>query len=430
MDRGRVIEFLAQIPLLQRLPSLSLLKIAQSVRVKRYENGEYVVHKGKTGELIYFILEGQAEISGPADAEEGNYPTVSLKKFDNFGHENYGCINRANVIALSKLTCLVLSERYSNLLQPKSIWNADEASEGFSLVERTLCLEPLEVDIFRGFTLPGSPSFRQVFGGQFIGQALAAATKTVDCLKLVHSLHALFILAGHNNVPIIYHIHRKHDGKNFATRQVDAQQNGRVIFILLASFQQKVVEEFEHQEVCMPHVPDPETLPNLEELRERRLSDPNLSMEYRNKITSKKFIPWPIEIRSCDVINFSEQSQPRLKYWFKARGKLTDDPALHRCVVAYASDLIFGGVSLNPHRRRGLKTASLSLDHSIWFHRPVRADDWLLFAMKSQSASGGRGLCTGQMFNKSGRLIMSLTQEGLIRKAKVVVQNEVPKSKL
>ncbi|XP_042408594.1 acyl-coenzyme A thioesterase 8-like isoform X7 [Zingiber officinale] len=393
MDRGRVIEFLAQIPLLQRLPSLSLRKIAQSVRVKRYENGEYVVREGKTGELIYFILEGQAEISGPADAEKGNYPTVSLKKFDTFGH--------------------------------------DEASEGFSLVERTLCLEPLEVDIFRGFTLPGSPSFRQVFGGQFIGQALAAASKTVDCLKLVHSLHALFILAGHNNVPIIYHVHRIHDGKNFATRQVDAQQNGRVIFILLASFQQKVVEEFEHQEVCMPHVPDPETLPNLEELRERRLSDFNIPIrEYRNKINSKKFIPWPIEIRSCDAINFSEQSEPRLKYWFKARGKLTADPALHRCVVAYASDLIFGGISLNPHRRRGLKTASLSLDHSIWFHRPVRADDWLLFVMESSSASGGRGLCNGQMFNKSGQLIMSITQEGLIRKAKVAVQNEVPKSKL
>ncbi|XP_042408593.1 acyl-coenzyme A thioesterase 8-like isoform X6 [Zingiber officinale] len=397
MDRGRVIEFLAQIPLLQRLPSLSLRKIAQSVRVKRYENGEYVVREGKTGELIYFILEGQAEISGPADAEKGNYPTVSLKKFDTFGHENYGCINRANVIALSKLTCLLLSDHYSNLLQPKSIWNADEASEGFSLVERTLCLEPLEVDIFRGFTLPGSPSFRQVFGGQFIGQALAAASKTVDCLKLVHSLHALFILAGHNNVPIIYHVHRIHDGKNFATRQVDAQQNGRVIFILLASFQQKVVEEFEHQEVCMPHVPDPETLPNLEELRERRLSDFNIPIrEYRNKINSKKFIPWPIEIRSCDAINFSEQSEPRLKYWFKARGKLTADPALHR----------------------------------IWFHRPVRADDWLLFVMESSSASGGRGLCNGQMFNKSGQLIMSITQEGLIRKAKVAVQNEVPKSKL
>ncbi|KAG6510587.1 hypothetical protein ZIOFF_028612 [Zingiber officinale] len=202
-------------------------------------------------------------------------------------------------------------------------------------------------------------------------------------------------------VPIIYQVQRARDGKSFATRQVEARQRGTTIFTLLASFQ-KVESGFEHQEVLMPCVPGPETLLSMEELRERRITDPRLPMHYRNNVALTKFIPWPIEIKFCDTSDSSKQSHPSLKYWFKARGKLSDDAALHRCVVAYASDLIFSGVSLNPHRRRGVKTASLSLDHSIWFHRPVRADDWLLFVIESPSASGGRGFVTGHMFNKKG----------------------------
>ncbi|XP_064939542.1 acyl-CoA hydrolase 2-like isoform X6 [Musa acuminata AAA Group] len=387
MDRGKVLEFLRQVPFLQRLPGSSLRKLAEVVQVKQYELGEYVVREGEIGDGIYFILEGQVEISGSASIEEGNHSDLLLKQYDYFGYESGGSIQQATVVALSKLTCLVLPDSYSSLLQPKSIWYADESPGGLSLMEHILCLEPLEVDLFRGFTLPDAPSFRQVFGGQLIGQALAAASKTVDCLKLVHSLHAMFILAGENNSPIIYLVHRVRDGNSFATRRVDAKQNGYVIFTLFASFQVR---------------------------------------EYRNKIAKKKFIPWPIEIRFCEDYHFSEQSPPR--YWLKVKGKLTDDPALHRCVLAYASDLIFGGISLNPHRRRGLKIASLSLDHSIWFHRSVRADDWLLFVIESPSASGGRGLSFGRMFNRRGELIMSLTQEGLIRKAKQ--QNEDLNSKL
>ncbi|XP_009386017.2 acyl-CoA hydrolase 2 isoform X4 [Musa acuminata AAA Group] len=401
MDRGKVLEFLRLVPFLQRLPGSSLRKLAEVVQVKQYELGEYVVREGEIGDGIYFILEGQVEISGSASIEEGNHSDLLLKQYDYFGYESGGSIQQATVVALSKLTCLVLPDSYSSLLQPKSIWYADESPGGLSLMEHILCLEPLE--------------------------ALAAASKTVDCLKLVHSLHAMFILAGENNSPIIYLVHRVRDGNSFATRRVDAKQNGYVIFTLFASFQ-KVEEGFEHQEVFLPHVPAPEMLLNIEELRERRLADPHLSMEYRNKIAKKKFIPWPIEIRFCEDYHFSEQSPPRFRYWLKVKGKLTDDPALHRCVLAYASDLIFGGISLNPHRRRGLKIASLSLDHSIWFHRSVRADDWLLFVIESPSASGGRGLSFGRMFNRRGELIMSLTQEGLIRKAKQ--QNEDLNSKL
>ncbi|KAJ6804421.1 acyl-coenzyme A thioesterase 8-like [Iris pallida] len=370
MDREAVFEFLGQVPLLQRLPGSSIRKIAELVHVRHYEPGDYVVREGETGEGLYFIWDGQAEVSGPVNAEEER--ELLLKQYDYFdlGTED----SQVNVIAMSKLTCVVLQHGYRHLLEPKSIWNADGTPEDFSLVEQILHLEPLEVDLFRGITLPDAPIFRQVFGGQLMGQALAAASKTVDCLKLVHSLHVSFIVAGDNSAPIIYQVHRARDGKSFATRRVEARQHGVVIFSLVASFQKEELG-FEHQEVLMPQVPDPETLPSMEELRERRLTDPRLPMSYRNNVARKKFVPYPVEIR------FAENNSARgsLKYWFKARGKLSDDPALHRCVVAYASDLIFAGVSLNPHRKWGERTSSLSLDHSMWFHRPISADDWLLY---------------------------------------------------
>ncbi|KAG8065700.1 hypothetical protein GUJ93_ZPchr0004g40517 [Zizania palustris] len=182
---------------------------------------------------------------------------------------------------------------------------------------------------------------------------------------------------------------------------------------------------FEHQAAIMPDVPPPEQLLNMEEIRERRLTDPRFPMQYRNSAAKKKFVPWPIEMRFCG--DSASQHKPSLNYWFRARGKLSDDPALHRCVVAYASDLLFSGVSLNPHREKGLKTYSLSLDHSMWFHKPVKADDWLLYVIESPSAHGGRGFVTARMFNRQGELVMSLTQEALIRRAKTPGQTPRPK---
>ncbi|KAL5215287.1 hypothetical protein ABZP36_004439 [Zizania latifolia] len=423
MDREEVTEFLGQVPLLQCLPGSSIRRIADAILVKRYEPGDYVAREGEPVDGLYIILDGQAEVSAPANTEEENRPDYVLNKYDYFGYGTNSSVHQVNVLAVSKLTCFVLPNQYGHLLQPKTIWNAEDTPEN-SLLERILLLEPLEVDIFRGFTLPGAPTFRQVFGGQLIGQALAAASKTVDCLKAVHSLHAIFLIAGDNNLPIIYQVHRARDGTSFATRKVEAKQKGFVIFTLIASFQKDELG-FEHQAAIMPDVPPPEQLLNMEEIRERRLTDPRFPMQYRNSAAKKKFVPWPIEMRFCG--DSASQHKPSLNYWFRARGKLSDDPALHRCVVAYASDLLFSGVSLNPHRKKGLKTYSLSLDHSMWFHKPVKADDWLLYVIESPSAHGGRGFVTARMFNRQGELVMSLTQEALIRRAKTPGQTPRPK---
>ncbi|MED6159146.1 hypothetical protein PIB30_039656 [Stylosanthes scabra] len=403
MDNHQVIQFLGCVPLLQRLPTSSVRKISQLLLVKHYEEAEYVAREGEPGDGVYFIWEGEAEVVGSVKDNDEIRPQFQLKRYDYFGYGFSNPVHQTDVIALSKLTCLVLPQEHLALLQPKSIWSAQKSIRTCSTVEDILHLEPME--------------------------ALAAASKSVDFAKLVHSLHAYFILPGDLHMPIVYKVDRLRDGKSFASRRVDAIQKGNIVFTLLASFQKEELG-FDHQEVAMPSVPTPDKLLSMEELRERRLTDPRLPKTYRNKIATAKFIPWPIEIRFCEPSTSTNQtkSPPSLNFWFRAKGKLSDDQALHRCVVAYVSDLIFLQVTLNPHRKQGMKASSLSLDHAMWFHRPVIADDWILYVIFSPSAYNARGIVTGQMFNQKRELLASLVQEGLIRKVKG--QTSATKSKL
>ncbi|KAL0712354.1 hypothetical protein Bca4012_019332 [Brassica carinata] len=272
-------------------------------------------------------------------------------------------------------------------------------------------MDPIDLNVFRGFTLPNAPALGKVFGGQFVAQALAAASKTVEFMKLVHSLHAYFLLAGDINIPIIYEVSRLRDGNNFSTRRVDARQKGKTIFTLFASFQREQ-QGFDHQESNMPHMLPPETLVSRDEMLQRRMTEHLLPSYYLKKVAAQYTAPLPIDIRFCEP---TEQTKSRLKYWFRTRGELSDDQALHRCVVAFASDLMYAFISSDPHRKKGMSAVPVSLDHSMWFHRPLRADDWLLFVMVDLTASQSRGLATGEMFNRKGELVVSLKQEALLK---------------
>ncbi|XP_074273030.1 acyl-CoA hydrolase 2-like isoform X5 [Silene latifolia] len=370
MNTESVVEFLSEIPLIQRLPSSSVTKIAELVKVKHYDEGKFVIPNGEC-EGVYFILEGEAEVLWYS--VEAIHLDPVLKRYDYFG-----CGVTAYVVVASS-----------------------------------------KVNLFQAITLPYALRLRNVFGGQLIGHALAAASKTVDCSKTVHHLQAYFLLVGDNNIPIKYEVHRVHDGKSFDSRRVEAVQKGNVLFTMLASFQ-KEGKGFEYQDAVMPLVPAPDMSLPLEELRERRIIDPRLPRTFRNKMAITKYEFSPIEIRFCypDISTKQTKSLPRLKYWFRAKGKLSDDQALHRCVVAYTSDILFLEVSGNPHRQSGLKLRVLSLNHTMWFHRPVKADDWLLFVIKSPSSFADRGVVLGQMFNQNGELVVTALQEGLLRVAR------------
>jgi len=271
-----------------------------------------------------------------------------------------------------------------------------------------LDLEQLERNLFRG--LSPQVGWQRVFGGQVIGQALVAAARTVEG-RGVHSLHAYFMRPGDPAVPIIYDVDRIRDGNSFTTRRVVAIQHGEAIFSMSASFQ---IEEagLDHQ-IPMPKVPPPEDLPSEADLKAAYLHNaPEGVRRYWER-------PRPIELRPVDLRHYisREPLEPSQHVWVRATGKLPDDPDVHRCVLAYASDMTLLDTSLFAHGRSifdpDLQPASL--DHALWFHRPFRADEWLLYAEDSPSASGARGFTRGSLFSRDGRLVASVAQEGLIR---------------
>jgi len=271
-----------------------------------------------------------------------------------------------------------------------------------------LDLEQLEHNLFRG----RSPQvgWQRVFGGQVIGQALVAATRTVAD-RMVHSLHGYFMRPGDPDVPIIYDVERIRDGKSFATRRVVAIQHGHAIFSLSASFQ--VVEDGLEHQIDMPDVPMPEDLPSEKELRDRYV---DVAPENVRRYWERER---PIELRPMHMKHYfsREKLDPIQKIWFRATGPLPDSPEIHNCVLAYASDMTLLDTSLFAHGRsvfnKDLQLASL--DHAMWFHRPCKADEWLLYSQDSPSSAGARGFNRGSIYDRSGQLVASVAQEGLIR---------------
>ena len=272
-----------------------------------------------------------------------------------------------------------------------------------------LSLEKIEENIFRGQNY--KTPWGRVFGGQVLAQSLHAANQTVSEDRIVHSMHAYFILSGDIHQPIIYDVDRIRDGGSFTTRRVVAIQKGRPIFNMAASFQVEK-EGFEHQ-IKMPEVPSPDKLlPDFELAKAFKKQMPELYKRYLS--------PKPIEFRPVekfDPLN-PEKSKPFRNVWIKAVGKLSDDKRLHQEILAYASDYNLLTTAILPHRDKvnhnDLYFASL--DHAMWFHRSFRMDEWLLYALDSPSASNTRGFTRGNIFNQKGLLVASVVQEGLMAK--------------
>jgi acyl-CoA thioesterase-2 len=287
---------------------------------------------------------------------------------------------------------------------------AEEGVTGQQAVDglvRLLDLEEIDRDSFRGRSTRSR--WQRVFGGQVAGQALVAAGRTVPTDRRVHSLHSYFVRPGDPSVPIRYEVDRVRDGRSFSTRRVIAVQRGETIFSLSASFQLDQ-QGIDHQ-TPMPDVPDPETLSPLV----NRWGDSGDAAEFY------RAMPKPIDLRYVDDPPWQQHAHgPReglSRVWMKADGTLPDDPLLHVCVLTYASDMtLLDSVLVRHGLAPGLDDISMaSLDHAMWFERPFRADEWLLYSTRSPSASGGRGLATGRFYTQDGRQVCSVVQEGMIR---------------
>jgi acyl-CoA thioesterase-2 len=270
-----------------------------------------------------------------------------------------------------------------------------------------LDLERLEINLFRGESRDiGSP---QVFGGQVLGQALMAASRTVDAPRAVHSLHSYFLRRGDFNAPIVYEVDRSLDGTSFTNRRVVAIQHGKQIFHLSASFQ--VEEAGPDHQVAAPAVTPPEELPDLTATVRKRLDEmPEQARRFWERDR-------PFEFRSVEAIH-DGTPQPAVRHvWFRLARPCADDAVLQRCLLAYVSDFHLLETATYPHglSYRTGDVLLASVDHGMWFHRPFCIDEWMLYALISPSSSGARGMAFGRIFDRAGRLVASTAQEGLMR---------------
>jgi acyl-CoA thioesterase-2 len=274
---------------------------------------------------------------------------------------------------------------------------------------KLLDLEAIEVNIFRGVS--PDEDRQRVFGGQVAGQALVAAARTVEPGRTVHSLHAYFLRPGDPTVPILYEVDRIRDGRSFTTRRVVAIQHGKAIFNLQSSFQ---VDEagLDHQ-AEMPESTPPEDLPDF---KTRMAPYAEMMGDFYDR-------PRPIDLRHVDwsITDRRTPLPPHQRVWVRADGALPDDPVLHACVLTYISDMTLLDTALLPHGGQYGDPTSVfmaSLDHAMWFHRPFRADEWMLYSQDSPSASSGRGLGRGLIFTRDGKLAVTVVQEGVVRVAR------------
>jgi acyl-CoA thioesterase-2 len=276
-------------------------------------------------------------------------------------------------------------------------------------LQQILDLERIEDLVFRGRSRPVAET--RVFGGEVAGQALIAAARTVVPDRTVHSLHAYFLRPGDPNVPIVYEVDRIRDGKSFTTRRVVAIQHGEAIFTMAVSFHRD--EPGMSHQAPMPDVPAPEQLPDEAHIKARVL--PLMPDAVRRYYERERPIEWrPVEL---DRYLGKKIENGRFHVWIRATGRLPDEPAIHQCVLAYASDMLLLDSALIPHGRTVFEKTLMaaSLDHALWFHRPFRADDWLLYVHDSPNLSGSRGFARGLIFARDGTLVASVAQEGLLR---------------
>jgi acyl-CoA thioesterase-2 len=271
---------------------------------------------------------------------------------------------------------------------------------------KILDLERIEDNLWRGESRDvGAP---QVFGGQVLGQALVAASRTVDG-RQVHSLHAYFLRRGDLSVPIVFEVDRSRDGGSFTSRRVVAIQHGQPILTMSASFQ--VTEPGLDHQSPMPEAPPPESLRDLAEVEAERIA--SMPQEFKGYFRQQR--PFEFRAVSPDDHLTREKRPARKLIWFRVMGELPADQALHRCLLTYVSDYHLLPTATLPHGVNFLELQVASIDHAIWFHRDVRVDEWMLYAIESPSASGARGFSRGAIYARDGRLVASVAQEGLMR---------------